>query len=148
MTVHPGLLAIKRLAILSKLLAVSARAFASRALWPAYIFFHLIMRFFSSSDDMDINLSKHRTAIGSLKTGFFFSDSTTRQSRAKIAVRDISDRFKINLLFHHEKALERTWWSPTIGLTCIPYIGELFAEERSDDCKKCDNSNDPESTLA
>ena len=32
-------------------------------------------------------------AIGSLKTGFFFSDSTTRQSRAKIAVREISDIF-------------------------------------------------------
>jgi hypothetical protein len=28
-----------------------------------------------------------------------------------------------------------------IDLTCIAYIGALFAEEQSDDCKKCDNSN-------
>jgi hypothetical protein len=68
------------------------------------------MRFFSSCDDIDINLSKQKIAIGSLKAGFFFSDSTTRQINAKIAVCDTSDRLIVNLLFHHEKALERNWW--------------------------------------
>ena len=62
------------------------------------------MSFFSSTDDTDMSLSKQRTAIGSKKTGFFFSEATTRQTKVKIAVCDTSDRF-FNLPFLHEAVL-------------------------------------------
>jgi hypothetical protein len=51
---------------------------------------------------MDSNLSKQRTAIGSLKTVFCFSDSTTRQIKVKIAVCDTSDKFIIDQPFFHK----------------------------------------------
>jgi hypothetical protein len=65
------------------------------------------MRFFSSSDDIDITLSKQRTAIGSLKMGIFFSDSTTRLIKTNIAVCDTSDSSITNLPFHYKNVFER-----------------------------------------
>jgi len=59
---------------------------------------------------MDINLSKQRIAIGSLKMAFSFSDTTTRAIKVKMAVRDTCDMFIINLLLRRQHAIERTWW--------------------------------------
>jgi hypothetical protein len=98
MTVQFGFSAMKRLASLSKTLPLRTPAFASRSWIPSYIrFFRMIQRL-SSSDAMDISLSKHRTDIGSSNSDLFFSASTARQINRRIAVRDTCDRFIINLL--------------------------------------------------
>ena len=75
------------------------RAFASRLFIPVYFFRQFKIRFISSSDDMDISLSRKRTAIGSLKSESFPSDVPARQSKGKNAVRDTSDRFIVFLTF-------------------------------------------------
>jgi hypothetical protein len=60
----------------------------------------------SSSEAMDISLSKQRTAIGSLNTDLFFSVSTARQINKRIAVRDTWDRSIINLLLCRQPQLQ------------------------------------------